>query len=142
MADEEQATDANEQDAASATVDESQAAEGQTGTESDGVEIQEAEFPSLQPDANPKPGPDLNRFHDVQVSISAELGRTKLSINKLLQLGAGSVVELNRSINSPVELVAQGVPLASGEVVVVNDCFAIRIREIYPGQVSEVQDKN
>ncbi len=109
--------------------------------DNDAVEVNNAEFPSLQPDPKPQNGPDLNRLHDVQVSVSAELGRTKLSIQKLLKLGAGAIIELNRNINSPVELVAQGVPLASGEVVVVNDCFAIRIREIYPGQVSEVQSK-
>jgi flagellar motor switch protein FliN/FliY len=106
-----------------------------------GVEVQAADFPVVHSEANSQPGPDLNRFHDVQVSVSAELGRTRLPIQKLLQLGVGSIIELNRSINGPVELIAQGVPLASGEVVVVNDCFAIRIREIYPGQVSEVKGK-
>ena len=47
-----------------------------------------------------------------------------------MQLGEGTVLELNREIDSPVELMAQGVKLASGEVVVVDGCFAIRITEV------------
>lgn len=81
----------------------------------------------------------MSRFHDVQVAVSAELGRTKIPIQKLLQIGPGAVIELNRPISSPVELVAQGVPLASGEIVVVNDCFAIRIREVYSGPLSAME---
>lgn len=95
------------------------------------VDVQAAEFANFKPGGQPLNSPDWNRFHDVQIMVSAELGRTKIPIQKLLQLGPGAIVELNRSINSPVELIAQGIPLASGEVVVVNDCFAIRIREIY-----------
>lgn len=104
------------------------------GADSDHVAVQSPEFENVQADPNPSQKPDLNRLHDVHVTVSAELGRTRVPIQKLLQLGAGSVIELNRNINSPVELIAQGVPLASGEVVVVNDCFAIRIREIYSGK--------
>ncbi|MEM9412777.1 MAG: FliM/FliN family flagellar motor switch protein, partial [Planctomycetota bacterium] len=76
-------------------------------------------------------GADLNRLNDVQVIVSAELGRAKVSIHELLQLGEGSVFELNRSVDGPVELVAQGVPLGNGDVVVVDGNFAIRIQEIY-----------
>ena len=75
---------------------------------------------------------ELNRFHDVQVTVSAELGRTKVAINELLNLAEGAVFELNRNVSAPVELIAQGVPLGNGEVVVVDDSFAIRIKEIYP----------
>ena len=74
---------------------------------------------------------DLNRFHDVQVTVSAELGRINVSIHDLLDLTEGSVFELNRSISAPIELIAQGIPLGNGEVVVVDDTFAIRIKEIY-----------
>ncbi len=74
---------------------------------------------------------DLKRLHEVQVTVAAELGRTKVPIQELLKLTEGSVFELNRNISSPVELLAQGVPLGNGEVVVVDDQFAIRILEIY-----------
>ena len=117
-------------------------AESVTGMKPDAdanVQIETPEFAPLISEAQIKPGPDMARFHDVQVAVSAELGRTKMSIHKLLQLGAGAIIELNRPITSPVELVAQGVPLACGEVVVVNDCFAIRIKEIYSGSMKAMQ---
>lgn len=109
-----------------------------TGGAPGSVPVQVPEFPPLQAAANPGPPADLNRFSEVQVTVSAELGRTKVSIQKLLQMGVGSVVELNRPISSPVNLVAQGVPLACGEVVVVDGCFAIRIKEIFSGDMNRV----
>ena len=100
---------------------------------SENVEVQQADFAPVQDEnSSGAAGAPITRFHDVQVSITAELGKAQISIRKLLQLGSGSVIELDRSISSPVEIIAHGVPLACGEVVVVNDCFAIRISEIYP----------
>jgi flagellar motor switch protein FliN/FliY len=72
----------------------------------------------------------LEGLHEVTVTVAAELGRVTLSIGEVLKLGVGSVLELHRSINEPVDLMVQGVRLARGEVVVVDDRFAIRIREI------------
>lgn len=96
------------------------------------VEIRTPDFAAVQDEANGNPAAPISRFHDVQVSITAELGRARVPIRELLQLAPGRVIELNRSISSPVELFAHGVPLACGEVVVVQDCFAIRISEVYP----------
>src|SRR5437879_1456078 len=73
---------------------------------------------------------NIKQLLDVTVSVSAELGRITLAIADILKLGIGSVLQLDRSISDPVELMVQGVPLARGEVVVVNGCFAIRIKEI------------
>ncbi len=70
------------------------------------------------------------RLRGVSVPVWAELGRVEMLIGDLLQLGEGSVVRLDRSVGDPVELVSQGVNLARGEVIVVDECFAIRIREI------------
>jgi flagellar motor switch protein FliN/FliY len=91
------------------------------------------EFEQLAPNP-PKPAQnlDLTRFGGVHVTLTAELGRTELTIQELIGLAEGSVIELNRAISAPVELVAQGVPLGNGEVVVIEDQFAIRIKEIYP----------
>ncbi len=72
----------------------------------------------------------LEGLQDVNVTVAAELGRITLTIGEVLKLGVGSVLELHRSINEPVDLMVQGVRLARGEVVVVDDRFAIRIREI------------
>jgi flagellar motor switch protein FliN/FliY len=67
---------------------------------------------------------------DVTVTVTAELGRVSLTIGDLLKLNTGSVLELDRLVAEPVELMVQGVRLARGEVVVVDDHFAIRIKEI------------
>lgn len=72
----------------------------------------------------------LDRLLDVTVSVTAELGRVTLPISAVLNLNVNSVLELNRGVAEPVDLLVQGVLLARGEVVVVDDCFAIRIKEI------------
>ena len=89
-----------------------------------------AEFPSMEPQRVPNPSGSLSRFFDVTVTVSVELGRVTLPIGELVKLGKGSVVELDRAIDQPVDLMAQGVRLARGEVIVVNDRYAIRIDEI------------
>lgn len=91
------------------------------------------EFEQLKPNPpRPAKNADLSRFGGVHVTLTAELGRTQLTIQELIGLAEGSVIELHRSISSPVELVAQGVPMGNGEVVVIDNQFAIRIKEIYP----------
>lgn len=72
----------------------------------------------------------LDRLLDVTVTVTAELGRVTLPISAVLNLNVNSVLELNRSVAEPVDLLVQGVLLARGEVVVVDDCFAVRIKEI------------
>ena len=72
----------------------------------------------------------LDRFYDVHVPIWAELGRVEMLLGDLMQLDEGSVLRLDRPVGEPVDIVSQGVKLASGEVVVIDDCFAVRIKEI------------
>lgn len=88
------------------------------------------EFPPMEPHRMANANGSLSRFFDVTVSVSVELGRVTLPIGELVKLGKGSVIELERDVDQPVDLVAQGVRLARGEVIVVNDHYAIRIDEI------------
>lgn len=100
--------------------------------DADGVEVSSPEFQEVSESGDsPSQGAELNRFQEIKVTVSADLGRAEVPIQTLMSLGEGSVLELNRTIDSPVELVAQGVPLACGEVVVVDGCFAIRVTEVY-----------
>ena len=96
----------------------------------DNVIAHVAEFAeqSLTPPST-APAP-LDRLLDVTVTVTAELGRVTLPISAILNLNVNSVLELNRGIAEPVDLMVQGVLLARGEVVVVDDCFAIRIKEV------------
>ncbi len=67
---------------------------------------------------------------DVPITLSAEIGRSKLSIRKLISLAQGSVVELDREVNEPLDLLVNGTLIARGEVVVVGDKFGIRLTEV------------
>jgi flagellar motor switch protein FliN len=94
-----------------------------------------ANLPQLEPTAKGTPPGSLNHLLDVSVCVTAELGRVTLPIGDILKMGLGSVVGLNRTVAEPVDLLVQGVPFARGEVVVIDDRFAIRIKEIVdPGQ--------
>jgi len=103
--------------------------ETEPATES-GIVGQLADFPELAPRSTDAPIGSLNHLYDVSVNVTAELGRMTLSIADILKLGLGSVVSLDRTVSEPVDLLVQGVPFARGEVVVIEDRFAIRIREI------------
>jgi flagellar motor switch protein FliN len=90
-----------------------------------------AEFTPLKPTpTKPGVGGPIDRFYDVHVPVWAELGRVEVPLGELVKLDEGSVLMLDRPVSEPVDLVSQGVKLARGEVIVIDDCFAIRIKEI------------
>ena len=95
-----------------------------------GVVARVIDFPELAAKPGGAASGSLNHLLDVSVAVTAELGRVTLSIADILKLGHGSVVGLDRAVAEPIDLLVQGVPFARGEVVVVDDRFAIRIREI------------
>jgi flagellar motor switch protein FliN len=88
------------------------------------------DFAQLTPPATPGAPAPLDRLLDVTVTVTAELGRVTMPISSVLNLNVNSVLELSRSVSEPVDLMVQGFLLARGEVVVVEDRFAIRIKEI------------
>ncbi|NJC71782.1 flagellar motor switch protein FliN [Planosporangium thailandense] len=78
--------------------------------------------------AAPRTGLDL--LHDVEMEVTAELGRTRMSVRELLSLNPGNVVELDRAAGAPADLLVNGRLIARGEVVVIDENFGIRITEI------------
>ena len=88
------------------------------------------EFAPLAESRSERPAMGVDRFYDVHVPVWAELGRIEMPLGELLKLDEGAVLRLDRPVSEPVDLVSQGVKLARGEVVVIEDCFAIRIKEI------------
>jgi flagellar motor switch protein FliN len=82
--------------------------------------------------AEPETGRDvsLDVILDVPVTLSLEVGRTRLPIRSLLQLNQGSVVELERASGEPLDVFVNGTLVAHGEVVVVNDKFGIRLIDV------------
>ncbi|MGE8659371.1 MAG: flagellar motor switch protein FliN [Achromobacter sp.] len=75
-------------------------------------------------------GTDIDLIMDVPVQLTVELGRTRLTIKNLLQLGQGSVVELDGLAGEPMDIFVNGYLIAQGEVVVVEDKYGIRLTDI------------
>ena len=73
---------------------------------------------------------ELDFILDIPLDVSAELGRTRLLINELLQLGQGSVIELNKLAGEPLEVYVNGKLVARGEAVVINEKFGVRLTDI------------
>lgn len=73
---------------------------------------------------------DFNLILDIPVTLTVELGRTRMSIRNLLQLSHGSVVELEGLAGEPLDILVNGTLIAQGEVVVVNEKFGIRLTDV------------
>jgi flagellar motor switch protein FliN/FliY len=72
----------------------------------------------------------FERVQDIPLEITVELGRTKLLIRDILDLESGAIIELEKMAGEPVDLLANGLLVARGEVVVIEDNFGVRITEI------------
>jgi flagellar motor switch protein FliN/FliY len=75
-------------------------------------------------------GLNLDFILDIPLLVTVELGRAKLPIQDLLKVGEGSVVELDKLVGEPLDVLVNGKPVARGEVVVVNEKFALRLTDI------------
>jgi len=73
---------------------------------------------------------DIDLIMDVPVQLTVELGRTRMTIKQLLQLGQGSVVELNSLAGEPLDVYVNGYLIAQGEVVVAEDRYGIRLTDV------------
>ena len=73
---------------------------------------------------------NLDLILDIPLSVTVELGRCKMLINDLLQLGQGSVIELTKLVGDPLEILVNDKLVARGEVVVVNEKFGVRLTDI------------
>lgn len=96
------------------------------------IEPTVAEFSDLQGEAPSVAARDVNLevILDVPVTLSMEVGHTRISIRNLLQLNQGSVVELDRAAGEPLDVYVNGTLVAHGEVVVVNEKFGIRLTDV------------
>ncbi|SFI36671.1 flagellar motor switch protein FliN [Planctomicrobium piriforme] len=102
----------------------------QSSADPAGATVYPVEFPAAGgPQLSATRAP-LKRFYDVSMTVSVELGRAAMPIGELLHLSEGAVIQLDRVVSQPVDIIAQGVRLARGEVVVVDERYAVRITEI------------
>ncbi|MBI4214327.1 MAG: flagellar motor switch protein FliN [Chloroflexi bacterium] len=104
------------------------------GSRGASVRVSPVEFGTL--DEAPASGPlgTMELLLDVRVRLSVQLGRAQLSIREVLGLGPGSVVELDKPSNEPVDILVNERLIAHGEVVVVDENFGIRVLDIVSPQ--------
>jgi flagellar motor switch protein FliN/FliY len=124
---EEQTTDGGEEQAEDPWA---AALEEQAEAESAQPKANPAPVAQLDDDGSPRKDVDLDMVMDIPVTISMEIGRTRIPIRNLLQLSQGSVVELDRLAGEPMDVLVNDTLIAHGEVVVVNDKFGIRLTDV------------
>ena len=97
------------------------------------IETPGEEGTEVDNDATPTTGGEtksLDLILDIPLTVAVELGRSKMLINDLLQLGQGSVIELTKLVGEPLEVLVNQKLVARGEVVVVNEKFGVRLTDI------------
>ncbi len=97
------------------------------------AQSKEPQFKDMTAEAKKKPEGmkrDLEFILDIPLTVTAQLGSTQLLINELLQLGQGSVIELNKLAGEPLEIHVNGKLVARGEAVVINEKFGVRLTDI------------
>ncbi len=108
------------------------------------VNMVEIAFPNLSHKTGEKNQvePNMNLLMDVQMSLTVELGRTKMFIKEILGLGEGSIIELDKLAGEPVDLLVNGKLVAKGEVVVIDENFGVRVTDIVtPSERIKIENK-
>jgi flagellar motor switch protein FliN/FliY len=97
----------------------------------DNLELPAFERPASADPSGAFGGPsDLGRLSDVPVELAVEIGRTRMTVGATLELRPGSIVGLDRVAGEPVDLLVNGTPIARGEVVVIDEEFALRVTDV------------
>lgn len=102
------------------------------GAANGGTSVRPAKFVSLTDEPGSSFQQTIDLLRDVEVELTVELGSARMQIKHILGLRPGSVVELNRLAGEPVDIMINKTLIARGEVVVVDEKFAIRVVEIVP----------
>lgn len=93
-------------------------------------EVKPVRFPQFAPSPKGEALGNLDLLLDVKMPLVVELGRTRMLIRDILELGPGSVIELDKAAGEPVDLLVNGKLIARGEVVVIDENFGLRITEL------------
>jgi flagellar motor switch protein FliN len=88
------------------------------------------QFDAFRPDSTPKKPRDLDFILDIPLQLTVEVGRSTMEIGELLQLGPGSIVELDKLAGEPLEIFANDKLVAHGEAVIVNEKYGIRPTDV------------
>ncbi len=102
----------------------------QTAQRDSKKQVQAVEFSEVAENEAPGAGANIDVLLDMSVPVTAVIDETEISVRRLLQLGPGSVLRLDKPVGAPVDLYLKDVKLATATVVVIDDRFAVRIEEI------------
>ncbi|MFH0878849.1 MAG: flagellar motor switch protein FliN [Lentisphaerota bacterium] len=99
------------------------------------VTVSPVELPKVETEPPAQPDPknkdvNLSMILDIPVDVHVELGQTSLSIQDILRLGVGSIVELDRMAGASADIVVNGKLIGQGDVVVINENFGVRIAKL------------
>ena len=122
--------------------DTAQAVEEQTeqGQEDSKTQVQSAEFSQANGPEGSGASASIDLLLDLNVPVTVAVGKIEMSVQRILQLGPGSVVKLDKPIDAPADLYLKDNKFASGNVVVVDGKFAIRITEIVGAGIPETAE--
>jgi len=110
--------------------EEQEANQNQPDQEDPKTQAQSVEFSQAPDDKTTGPGSSIDILLDMDVPVTVAIGQTEIPIQRLLQLGPGSVLKLDKPVDAPAELYLKDTRFATGTIVVVEDRFAVRIKEI------------
>lgn len=113
-----------------------ESAENTDGRDTGGSQAHTAEFSEVGETQAGGKAASIDILLDIEVPVTVALGQTKIPIQRLLQLNPGSVLRLDKPIDMPAELYLKDSKFATGTIVVVDDNFAVRIKEILTGPSS------
>lgn len=109
-----------------------QGASGAPAENSPAGDVQSPEYEELSETAGTGASarPSLDIVLDVPVTVSLEVGKATMSVGELIKLGQGAVVELDRAVGEPLDVMVNGALVAHGEIVLVNEKFGIRLTSV------------
>jgi len=92
--------------------------------------IHPVQFATLKKESFENPLKDLSLFGDLVIDVRAELGKSKKRVRDILDIKKGSIIKLDKLVGEPVNIIANGKPIAKGGVVIINESLGVRITEI------------
>ncbi len=110
--------------------------------QTDAAQVNEIEFTEAQEQDVAPAEENLDLLLDVQMPLTVIMGKTIMPFKKILQLGPGSVIQLDKTVGQPADIYIQDIRFATADVVVVDDCFAVRVKEILGVDQSELKAAN
>ena len=110
---------------------------GEVLTEADVSGLAQDDLSDLTANVDDEPANTIDLLKDVELNVKIELGRAEMTVNEILHLANGSVVELHKLAGDPVDILVNEKLVARGEVLVVNENFCVRVNEIVAGATEQ-----